>query len=194
MSRIVLATTSTHKAAELGRLLGAPVEPIVGYRPPVEDGRTFAANAAIKARAGRGLAPSDAWVLADDSGFCVDALGGAPGIHSARFGDPGLDDRGRLELVLELLAGVPDRGGAYACVLVAHGPRGEELEAAGELRGSVALAPSGSAGFGYDAIFVPEGWRRTLADGTAEEKDAVSHRGRAARRLWATLPGVGAAG
>jgi XTP/dITP diphosphohydrolase len=194
VSRILLATTSPHKAEELGRLLGIPVEPIAGYVPPVEDGDSFAANAAIKARAGRALAPADAWVVADDSGFCVDALGGAPGIHSARFGGPGLDDRGRLELVLERLGSTTERGGGYVCVLVALGPGGEVLEAAGEVRGSVAAAPSGANGFGYDPIFVPDGWRRTIGDATPAEKDAISHRARAARRLARALSDAGGAG
>jgi XTP/dITP diphosphohydrolase len=192
MSRFLLATTTAHNAAELGRLLGAAVEPLPGYRPPVEDGASFSANARIKARSGRAVAPPDAWVVADDSGLCVDALGGAPGIHSARFGDPGLDDEGRLRLVLERLRGAPDRSAAYVCALVALGPEGREVEASGELRGSLAEAASGANGFGYDPIFVPAGWERTVADATAAEKDAISHRGRAARRLAAALAAAGA--
>jgi XTP/dITP diphosphohydrolase len=194
VSRILLATTSPHKAEELGRLLRIAVDPLAGYRAPVEDGESFAANARIKARAGRAVAPADAWVVADDSGFCVDALGGAPGVHSARFGDPALDDRGRLELVLDRLGSTSERGGGYVCVLVALGPHGEALEATGEVRGSVARAPSGENGFGYDPIFVPDGWTRTVGDATAEEKDSISHRARAARRLARALADAGALG
>ena len=187
MTRLLLATTSRHKAEELGRLLGVRVEPLAGYEAPIEDGDSFLANARIKARAGRESASPEAWVIADDSGFCVDALDGAPGIHSARYGDPSLDDEGRLRLVLAQLADSADRRGRYACVLVALGPAGEELVASGELRGAVAVRPSGANGFGYDPIFIPEGWVRTVADATPEEKDSVSHRGRAARSLAAAL-------
>jgi XTP/dITP diphosphohydrolase len=184
---IVLATTSDHKAHELGRLLGREVHALPGYVAPVEDGPTFAANAEIKARAGRVVAPPDAWVLADDSGLCVAALDGAPGILSARFGGEGLDDAGRTAHLLTLLDGQRDRRAAFVCALVAIAPDGSLTTAEGRVDGEIATAPRGANGFGYDPVFVPVGATRTTAELSATEKDAISHRGSAARRLRGAL-------
>ena len=186
-----LATSSAHKAAELGRLLGGRrLEPVPGYAAPDEDGGTFLDNARIKARAGAALAPR-AWVLADDSGLVVEALGGAPGVESARFGGDGLDDAGRVTLLLERLRGVEDRRAAFVCVLVAHDPEGREHVAEGRVEGVIAAAPRGAGGFGYDPVFVPAGETRTMGELTPAEKDERSHRGDAARRLAPLLPAAG---
>ena len=117
----------------------------------------------------------------------VEALGGAPGIHSARYGGDGLDDAGRVAHLLAELGDATDRQAAFVCVLVAIGPDGSELVAEGRVEGTIAAAPSGSAGFGYDPIFVPAGEIRTIGEMTAAEKDALSHRGRAAAVLRTAL-------
>ena len=181
-----LATGNAGKAAELGRLLGRPVEPVPGWDPPQETGTTFLENARIKARAGARACPH-AWVVADDSGLEVDALGGAPGVHSARYGGDGLDDAGRVQALLDALRGVDDRTARFVCVLVAIAPGGAEHVAAGSLEGRVADAPRGAGGFGYDPILIPVGDTRTCAELTPAEKDALSHRGAAARELRAAL-------
>ncbi len=184
---ILLASGNAHKAGELARLLGgARVEPVPGWEPPVEDGVTFLDNARIKARAAHAQAPGR-MVVADDSGIAVDALAGAPGVESARFGGDGLDDAGRCVLLLERLAGAADRSARFVCVLVAIAPDGTETIAEGVLEGSVAHAPAGGGGFGYDPVFVPEGLAVTIAELPPEGKDAISHRGRAVARLAAAL-------
>ena len=184
--RIHLATGNPGKAAELGRLLGCEVVPVPGWEPPVEDADSFAGNARIKARAGAALCPG-AWVVADDSGLEVDALGGAPGVLSARFGGEGLDDAGRTAALLAALGDADDRAARFRCVLVAIAPDGAEHVAEGVLEGAVAHAPRGSGGSGYDPVLVPAGETRTCAELAPAEKDAISHRGAAARALRDTL-------
>ena len=185
---IYLASQNRHKALELGRLLGSEVAPLPGYGAPVEDGETFTDNARIKARAGAAVAPAGAMVVADDSGIVVEALGGAPGIHSARYGGDGLDDAGRVAHLLAELRDAADRRAAFVCVLVAIAPDGSELVAEGRVDGTIAPAPRGGAGFGYDPVFVPTGEDRTMGEMTDAEKDALSHRGRAAAALRAAPP------
>lgn len=184
---IALATTNVGKARELARLLEVPVEPLDGWEAPVEDGATFEANALVKARAARVQAPPGVRVLADDSGLEVPALGGEPGVHSARFGGPGLDDAGRVRHLLERLEGVQDRRARFVCVLALIEPGGDETIVEGVLEGTIATAPRGAGGFGYDPVFVPSGQDRTVAELAPEEKDAISHRGRAARALAGVL-------
>ncbi len=184
---IYLASQNAHKAIELGRLLGAGVAPLPGYEAPVEDGATFLANARLKALAGAAVAPPDGIVVADDSGIVVAALGGAPGIHSARYGGDGLDDAGRVRHLLGELGDAADRHAAFVCVLVAVLPDGSELIAEGRVDGTIAAAPRGGNGFGYDPVFVPVGETRTIGELSDAEKDAVSHRGRAAAALRAAL-------
>ncbi|MBM3679749.1 MAG: RdgB/HAM1 family non-canonical purine NTP pyrophosphatase [Actinobacteria bacterium] len=183
---IRLATGNPGKAAEFARLLGAPVLPIDGWDPPDENGASFLDNARIKARAGARQCPG-AWVVADDSGLCVDALGGAPGVLSARYGGPGLDDAGRVQALLTAVEGAPDRSARFACALVAITPDGTELATEGTLEGALAEAPRGANGFGYDPILIPAGETRTCAELAPHEKDAISHRGAAARRLREAL-------
>ena len=144
---------------------------------PPEDGQTYYDNALGKARYGREVGPQDAWMLGEDSGIEVEALNGRPGIESARWAKDGV------AALLEELRGVDERRARYVCELVALGPDGEELRGTGTLDGRVARAPSGSEGFGYDPIFVPEGQKRTVAELGDAWKRRNSHRARAARAL-----------
>jgi XTP/dITP diphosphohydrolase len=191
--RVVLASANAHKAAELARLLpGWAIEPHRGPLPD-ETGASFRDNALLKARHVRALAPADAWVLADDSGIAADALGGAPGVRSARYAGEDADDDANLRRLLAELDGAADRRVRYVAELVLIGPDGAETLARGELAGTAARAPRGSGGFGYDPIFVPDGETRTVAEMRPQEKDALSHRARAARALRAAH-GASAAG
>jgi XTP/dITP diphosphohydrolase len=199
VSRVVLATHNAHKVAELQRILGASLAGIelVAYDgpEPVEDGDTFEANALIKARAAAEYTGLPA--IADDSGIAVDALDGAPGIHSARYAGT-RDDRDNLELLLSNLRGVDDRRASFVCAAAlvvppatgAVGPDGPaevaESEEYVELAiwpGSVLSAGAGSGGFGYDPIFRPDGETRSAAELTVAEKDAGSHRAQAFQAL-----------
>jgi XTP/dITP diphosphohydrolase len=194
LARLVVATRNVHKIAELTRILmaaegvGAGVElvslPEFPDAPdPAETGCTFAENALIKARAVAAFTGLPA--IADDSGLCVDALNGMPGVLSARWAGRHGDDDANLRLVLDQIADVPPgrRGARFICaaVLVAGGSVERVVE--GRLEGRLATGPRGTNGFGYDPIFVPEGEERTTAEMAPEEKDAISHRGRAFRAL-----------
>ena len=189
--RIVVASANPKKAAELAELLSSlPVE--VVPRPPdvpdvVEDGDTFEDNARLKAVA---LAAATGEVaLADDSGLQVDALDGAPGVHSARFAGESATDADNVTLLLAELdrrraTDASQRTARFRCVLVLRWPDGRELVTEGAVEGRIAPVPSGDGGFGYDPVFVPtEGDGRTLAAMTGAEKQAISHRGRALRDL-----------
>ena len=188
MARIVLATHNPHKVEELQRIL-APLLPGVELVPddgpePVEDGDTFEANALIKARAAHERTGLPA--LADDSGIAVDALGGAPGIHSARYAGT-RDAQDNVELLLANLAGRADRGARFVCAAAWVDADGEIVEL-GEWAGTVADAPRGDGGFGYDPIFLPaDGDGRAAAELTADEKDARSHRRLAFEALAARI-------
>jgi XTP/dITP diphosphohydrolase len=181
----VLASRNAHKLRELSQLL-APheLEPLPeGIELPPEAGTTFATNALAKARAAAGAMASTA--LADDSGIQAAALGGAPGVFSARFAGEGASDEENLR---KLLCEVPPDGDlrvAYVCALACVDPGGEEHLVEGRCEGALTHAPRGAGGFGYDPAFVPAelGDGRTMAELSPEEKDAVSHRGRAARAL-----------
>jgi XTP/dITP diphosphohydrolase len=183
LARVVLATGNPHKVTELRAILepllpGIAVEAYDGPSP-VEDGDTFVANALIKARAAADRTGLPA--IADDSGISVDALGGEPGIHSARFAGTGRDDDNRA-LLLERLRGARDRSAQFVCAAVLVGA-GDDLVAEARWPGVVLEEERGSGGFGYDPIFEPEGQHRSAAELTAEEKNAISHRGQAFRRL-----------
>jgi XTP/dITP diphosphohydrolase len=187
----------TRILAPLGLVLRTPAELGAVYAP-VEDQPDFAGNARVKAAELARLAGGIA--LADDSGLCVDALDGRPGVHSARYGGPGLDDRGRLLRLLDELRDVPpDRRGAhFTCSLCVCGPDGTVLAAIEErCEGTLLAAPTGSGGFGYDPIFVPREFAgdpaRTFATLDAATKDRLSHRGKALRALAARLPALLAA-
>jgi XTP/dITP diphosphohydrolase len=205
MSRLVLATRNPHKVSELRRILAGSgagldgvdvlgLETFPGAPDVVETGVTFAENALLKAHAV--AAATGLPVVADDSGLCVAVLGGSPGVFSARWSGRHGDDRANLELLLAQLGDVPDRhrGAWFACAAALGLPDGTEHVALGRLDGVVARAARGSGGFGYDPVFVPEGDTRTLAEYAPDEKDAISHRGRALRALAPTVLRVFAAG
>jgi XTP/dITP diphosphohydrolase len=185
--RIVLASANPHKAAEFARLLpGYDVAPHAGELP-AETGTTFLENARLKAVHVHRATGGAAWVLADDSGIEAAALGGAPGVYSARYAGEGATDEQNLSKLLQALRGRADRRVRYVAELVAISPEGHELHARGELRGTLATAPRGGGGFGYDPAFIAEGETRTVAEMSAAEKDAVSHRARAAALLLPQL-------
>jgi XTP/dITP diphosphohydrolase len=188
-ARIVLATRNPGKIAELQRILASYDVDLVGLDaypdlPEVaETGATFADNALLKAHAiaaGTGLP-----AVADDSGLAVDALNQMPGVLSARWAGRHGDDVANLALVLAQLADVPDdrRGAAFVCAAAAATPDGRDIVAEARLDGTLTREPRGSNGFGYDPVFVPLGGDRTTAELPAEEKDAISHRGKAFRAL-----------
>ena len=200
MRELLVATRNPGKLVELRRLL--ETEHVAGVRvlgladvpefpEEPETGATFAENALAKARdatKATGLA-----AVADDSGLTVDALGGMPGVLSARWAGRHGDDRANLELVLGQLADVPDdrRGAAFVCAAALVVPGGREVVVHGEWTGRLVRAPRGTNGFGYDPIFVPDGDTRTSAELAPEEKDALSHRGRAMRALLPHLRQLG---
>lgn len=192
---LVLATLNPGKARELRALLAdAPFEvralaDFPGAPLPAETADSYRGNALLKARAAARLA--GAWGLGDDSGLEVDALGGAPGVQSARYGGPALDDAGRVALLLQALAAVPPekRNARFRCVIAVVGPDGREHFAEGVVEGVIAPAPRGTGGFGYDPVFYYPPLGRTLAEVTPEEKMAVDHRGRAVRAARRFLRG-----
>ncbi len=184
MSRqFVLATHNPGKLAEMKRILsGLGVEVIspaeAGVEVDVEEtGTTFAENAMLKARAVCAAAGLPA--IADDSGLCVDALNGGPGVYSARYGGEELDDRGRYMLLLECMRGQTTRAAHFSCAVACAFPNGDTLEAEGRCDGSIAFAPIGEGGFGYDPVFLAPGKGKTFGQLTAEEKAEISHRGKA---------------
>jgi XTP/dITP diphosphohydrolase len=177
--RLALASGNLHKLEELRRALpDFEIELLGGEDPPPEDGATYEDNARIKARWGRMHAPEDAWAVGEDSGIESVALGGAPGVRTARWaaGDP----VGRM---LDALAGQDERAARYVCVMVAIAADGREVVAEGTLDGRLAREASGDEGFGFDPVFVPEGETRTVAALGDAWKRGHSHRARAARRL-----------
>jgi XTP/dITP diphosphohydrolase len=190
-ARIVLATRNPGKLAELRRILAAAgVSAAVtdlgdapGMPEVAETGRTFADNALLKARAVAAFTGLPA--VADDSGLCVDALNGMPGVLSARWSGRHGDDEANLRLVLGQIADVPagERGAHFTCVAALVLPSGAERITEGAVYGQLTRAPRGRGGFGYDPIFVPDGFEVTTAQMGAEEKDEISHRGQALRAL-----------
>ncbi|MDH2430023.1 RdgB/HAM1 family non-canonical purine NTP pyrophosphatase [Sphaerisporangium sp. TRM90804] len=197
MSRVVLATRNPGKIAELRRILAEADDKteLVGLEafPEIgeiaETGLTFAENALLKAHAVASLSGLPA--VADDSGLCVDALNGMPGVFSARWSGSHGDDDANLRLLLAQISDVPDgrRGAHFACAAALALPSGEELVVEGTLAGRLIRAPLGTGGFGYDPVFVPEGGSRTTAELAPHEKDAISHRGRAFRALVPAMVG-----
>lgn len=193
--RLLLASRNPHKVTEVTRIFAeAGVEAdlvgadAVADLPEVaETGDTFGQNALLKADAVAAAAGTPA--IADDSGLCVDALNGMPGVLSARWAGRHGDDAANLTLLLEQLADVPDerRGAHFACAAALVLPGGVQRVVEGRVEGRLAREPRGTGGFGYDPIFVPDGYTRTTAELPAAEKDAVSHRGRAFRELAAAV-------
>jgi len=186
MARLLLATNNPGKVREFRRLLdGVPFDIVtpddLGLALEVEEhGSSYTENAALKARAFANA--GDCLALADDSGIEVDALGGKPGMHSARYGGPGLDDIRRTQLLLRELEGVadPERGARYRAVVAIADPSGEVHTFEGAFEGRIGHEFRGERGFGYDPVFVTEDGR-TAAELSDDEKDAVSHRGTAVR-------------
>ncbi len=186
---IVVATRNLHKLAELREIL-APLELSTlpdGIPSPVEDGETFVDNAMIKARAAQAATGQE--VIADDSGIEAAALGGRPGVRSARYAGPEATDADNLELLLSELAGCEDRSVAYVCAIVHLSADGKPTVREGRCEGVLAEHPRGDGGFGYDPAFVPSEIDddRTMAELSAADKHAISHRGRAARAVAAAL-------
>ena len=194
--KVVLASSNPGKLSELRALLkpaGLQVVPqdALGVEPPEETGVTFVENALIKARAA--CAATGLPALADDSGIVVDALGGAPGVRSARYAGDGASDADNLARLLEALAGVdpPQRGAAFVCAVVylRHAQDPCPIVCEGVWRGRILDAPRGDGGFGYDPVFFVETLNRTAAELSREEKNAVSHRGQALAQLLDRLAG-----
>jgi XTP/dITP diphosphohydrolase len=188
---LLLASANRGKLRELRTILdGLPVELVglteagLGEPPEVEEtGDTFLENALIKARAY--AAWSGLAAVADDSGLEVDALGGAPGVRSARYAGPGAGDQANLDKLLAALAGVPPerRTARFRCAAVLADPKVGEWHTEAAWEGRVLEAPRGTGGFGYDPVFLPDGWDRTSAEVDQATKDAASHRGQAFRAL-----------
>jgi XTP/dITP diphosphohydrolase len=192
--KFVLATLNRDKVRELIELLGGPDLELValgdlpGAEAPHESGDTLDENARIKARAAVALTGLPA--IADDTGLEVEALGGRPGVHAARYAGPQASYADNVRKLLAELEGVPParRGARFRTVCAACWPDGVEIAAHGVLEGRIALSPRGAHGFGYDPVFEVEGGSRTLAELEAAEKNARSHRARAARALARLLP------
>lgn len=184
MGRLVLASSNANKASELEDALGWDVGLLASEDWPDEDGETYYDNALLKARFGRGLAAPDDLVLGEDSGIEAAALGGRPGIHSARWGKPGSS----VDRLLRELDGVDDRRARYVCELVCLLPDGTEVCGRGTLEGTVTTERRGTGGFGYDPVFVPVGETRTVAELGDDWKARNSHRARAALKLSRALP------
>lgn len=177
MSTLIAATHNKDKLREFREIF--PGWDIKADSPDVEEtGTTFPENALIKARAVAARHPG-AWVLADDSGISVDALGGAPGVRSARYAGRDGDNEANNALLMKNMADVENRAAHYACAIALIAPDGGEHLFKGRCHGRIALAPSGTGGFGYDPLFIPDGAARTFANYTPDEKNAISHRGKA---------------
>jgi XTP/dITP diphosphohydrolase len=193
LAEVFLASRNAKKIEEMRRILDQHLpgirvlglDDVAAYDEPVEDQPTFDGNALLKARAG--LAATGLPSLADDSGLCVDALNGMPGVLSARWAGRAKDDRANNLLLLEQLADVPDerRGAEFRCSVALCHPDGEERLAPGVMRGRVIRELRGSGGFGYDVLFVPDeqDGELTSAEMTAEAKDLISHRGESLRAI-----------
>lgn len=196
--KVVLASKNPHKLVEIQTItekfgMELVLESQLGVDIDVEEtGSTFEENSFLKAEAV--MKATGLPALADDSGICVDALGGKPGIYSARYGfDDTLDDRGRLKLLLKNTEQVPDgaRQAQFVCVITFITPEGKTIQARGEVCGQLLRAPAGEGGFGYDPIFYYPPYGKTLAEVTPEEKNQVSHRARALKVFYDKLKEAG---
>lgn len=180
--KIIAATKNKNKLREFGEILkGFEIisQEEAGVDIDVEEtGTTFEENSYIKAKAIYDI--TGITTIADDSGLCIDALGGAPGVYSARYGGEGYDDKGRVELLLQNMKDIPDgeRSARFVCVITLVGKDGV-LTARGECEGRIDYEPKGGNGFGYDPVFFVEQYNKTMAEATPEEKNAISHRGKA---------------
>lgn len=176
--KLFVATHNAHKVREISQIL--PSFEIVPDDPEgvIEDAPDFAGNALIKVRA-IASRHTGSWCMADDSGLEVAALDGAPGVRSARYAGEPSDTPANNALLLKNLEGAKDRRANFTCAVALVSPEGEECVVEGRCYGRIAEAPSGVAGFGYDPLFVPDGFDRSFAELSAGEKNAISHRGRA---------------
>lgn len=181
--KFVLATHNPGKLKEMSAILTQyGVEVVspkdIGLTVDVEEtGTTFAENAMLKAKAICEAAQLPA--IADDSGLCVDALNGGPGVYSARYGGEGLDDKGRYTLLLNSMRGQTTRAAHFTCSIACAFPNGDTITAEGQVQGTIAFAPMGEGGFGYDPVFFVPSLSKTFGQLSAEEKRAISHRGKA---------------
>ena len=196
--KVVLASKNPHKLVEIRKItekfgMELVLESELGVDIEVEEtGTTFEENSLLKAEAV--MKATGLPALADDSGICVDALGGEPGIYSARYGfDPTLDDFGRLRLLLKNTEAVPDgkRQAQFVCVISFVTPEGKVIQARGEIHGELLRAPAGAGGFGYDPIFYYPPFGKSLAEVSPEEKNSVSHRANALKVLYEKLKEAG---
>ena len=175
--QLFVATHNTHKIREIGEIL--PGFTVHAEDPDVEEtAPDFVGNALIKARA-IAAAHKGCWVMADDSGLEVDALGGEPGVRSARYAGEPSNTSANNALLLKNLEGVADRRAHFTCCVALIDPQGGEHVVTGRCFGTIALSASGVGGFGYDPLFIPDGYAKSFAELTADEKNAISHRGRA---------------
>jgi XTP/dITP diphosphohydrolase len=190
--KLFLASGNAHKSTEFQSLADAsgllveivPATAVGGMPSVVEDAGTFAGNARKKALALRTRLPAEAWALADDSGLCVEALAGAPGVESAYYAGPQADSAANLKKLVEAMRQVPNaqRGAHFKCVLVLAGPAGEFVFE-GRCEGRLLSEPCGQGGFGYDPLFVPEGYAQSFSELGPEIKNRLSHRARAWEKL-----------
>ena len=189
--KMVLASKNPHKLGEMNAILSqlgveVVLESDVGADVDVEEtGETFEENARLKAEAV--MQATGLPAIADDSGLCVTALGGGPGVYSARYGGEGLTDKDRYELVLDALKGQLDRSAKFVSCICCAFPDGTLLEARGECPGLITYTPRGAGTFGYDPIFLYPEKRKTFAEMEGEEKNAISHRGRALEKFKTEL-------
>lgn len=187
--KLIIASNNKHKIYEIKKILGSKFAEIISMREAgivhetVEDGNTFTENALKKAKEIAEL--SGCAALADDSGICVDALDGAPGIYSARFSGGGDEENNKL--LLEKLKNEENRKAHYSCAMALVYPDGRQVLAEGYMYGEITDSPRGERGFGYDPLFIPEGESRTVSEMTDDEKNAISHRARALAELLSKL-------
>lgn len=188
--KLIIASNNAHKVQEIKQILSGKFDEIMSLREAkvnhetVEDGKTFMENALKKAREIAEI--THCATLADDSGLCVNSLGGSPGILSARYaggGERHSSDEENNTLLLENLVGKDDRTAYFICTVALVYPDGREVTAEGFMHGKIIESPKGAEGFGYDPIFLPDGETRTAAELSDEEKNAISHRGRALQNL-----------
>lgn len=202
---LYIASTNKHKIQELGQMLSGEdfevrgLEKFQNYISPEETGKTFLENARIKAQALRNflksstsdqrLATGDHFILADDSGLICDDLGGQPGVESARFAGPNATDAENNQKLVESFSEIThwSRSARYVCALVLLKPDGSEIDIEEKCEGRIVLVPAGTLGFGYDPYFYVEEFNKTMAELSPQEKNKISHRGKALRRLLIAL-------
>ena len=189
--KLIIASNNKHKIYEIKKILGEKFPEIQSLREAgiehetVEDGETFLENALKKAREIAEI--SGCAALADDSGICANALGGAPGVYSARFSGAHGNDEENNKLLLQKLSEKSDKRAHYTCAMALVYPDGREITAEGYMYGEITDSPRGNAGFGYDPLFIPVGETRTVAEMTDDEKNAISHRANALAQLLEKL-------